>query len=113
MTQRRAAFFQDKKCVECGSIEDLELDHVDPSTKVSHRIWTWSEVRRNEELAKCQILCRSCHQKKTAQENQTAQHGTDTMYSIYKCRCEDCRQARAAAKAATRAKRKLLGLPYQ
>ena len=55
-------------CVLCGSWEKLELDHIDPSTKVSHRVWSWSENRRAEELLKCQILCEACHMSKTREQ---------------------------------------------
>lgn len=52
-------------CVECNSWEDLELDHKDPSTKISHSVWSWSIERRLKELEKCQVLCRECHLNKT------------------------------------------------
>lgn len=56
-------------CVKCGSWIRLELDHVDPETKVHHCIWSWSEKRRNEEIQKCQVLCFDCHLAKTTAEN--------------------------------------------
>jgi len=65
LSQRRADFFKDKSCVNCGSKENLELDHIDRTQKVSHRIWSWSKERRDNETAKCQALCGSCHTKKT------------------------------------------------
>ena len=65
---RRASFFDGKSCVKCGSIERLELDHIDRSTKIDHNIWSWSEARRNAEIAKCQILCYVCHKEKTRSE---------------------------------------------
>lgn len=66
--KRRADFFKDKKCVKCGSTERLELDHIDPSTKIHHNIWTWKLERRLSEIAKCQVLCHECHRLKTRQE---------------------------------------------
>ena len=63
---RRASWFEGKCCVKCGSTDRLEIDHIDPKTKVSNQIWTWSKHRRDEELGKCQILCHACHLKKTA-----------------------------------------------
>lgn len=68
IANRRAEFFKDKSCAKCGSTESLELDHIDRLTKVSNSIWSWSQVRREEELAKCQVLCSDCHLKKTSQE---------------------------------------------
>lgn len=63
---RRAAFFSGKSCAQCGSTQNLELDHVDPSTKIHHAIWTWRESRRLAEASKCQALCHDCHLAKTA-----------------------------------------------
>jgi len=92
-------------CVGCGSIEKLELDHIDRRMKVSHRIWTWSAARRTEEIAKCQLLCVDCHKKKTRYEWIAARrHGTRTMYEIG-CRCDECRGAQRAHVRAWRARR--------
>ena len=66
---RRDGFFFDKPCEKCGSTVCLELDHINPDEKKSHRIWSWSEERRNEELKKCQILCHWCHKEKSTKEN--------------------------------------------
>lgn len=65
VAQRRDEYFQDKSCVRCGNHNELELDHIDPNTKVSHSIWSWSKERREKELAKCQVLCHTCHKEKT------------------------------------------------
>ena len=81
-------------CAQCGSLNELEVDHVDPATKVSHGVWSWSEPRRTAELAKCQVLCRVCHQKKTTSEAYRPRvHGTVAMYKRGKCRCPLCREA--------------------
>lgn len=65
VAKRRSDFFLGKSCAECGSVEQLELDHVDRATKVHHAIWSWSQVRREAEIAKCQILCHDCHKAKS------------------------------------------------
>ena len=65
ISKRRLEYFEGKYCERCGSSEDLQLDHVDPDKKISHRIWSWSEERREEEIAKCQVLCKPCHRSKT------------------------------------------------
>jgi hypothetical protein len=65
----RAAWFRiHGKCVRCGSKENLELDHIDPSKKITHRVWSWAPERRKAELVKCQSLCKICHKKKTSQD---------------------------------------------
>ena len=102
---RRSEFFADKKSVDCGSTKNLELDHKDPTTKVDRKIWTWSEARRLAEIAKCQVLCRKCHRKKT---NKTVYpdppHGTTTRHdsSRWKCKCQPCKDAHAEAKRVQR-----------
>jgi 5-methylcytosine-specific restriction endonuclease McrA len=65
----RAEFFVGKSCVRCGSNEQLELDHIDPSTRTTNKFWKYSAVRRETELAKCQVLCKPCHIFKTIHED--------------------------------------------
>ena len=57
-------------CTDCGSSDSLEFDHIDPSTKLLPigKLWTASDERFDNELAKCQLLCKSCHIDKTRQE---------------------------------------------
>ena len=58
---------QGGKCVQCGSPDALEIDHIDRSTKEYNitEIWNRSQTIRDNELAKCQLLCTPCHQHKT------------------------------------------------
>ena len=79
------------ECVICKSTEDLEFDHIDPSTKkyTIARIYTHSEEKFQTELAKCQLLCHEHHQEKHASQ---APCGTDARYSAG-CRCVDCKNA--------------------
>ncbi|WNM75306.1 HNH endonuclease [Mycobacterium phage Auspice] len=98
VANRRSAFFASKQCAMCGAGEELELDHIDPTKKVDHRIWSWTDARRSEELAKCQVLCASCHKKKTGEQwyanrsvSENAHHGTSRRYRKMKCRCGLCR----------------------
>lgn len=77
VAKRRADFFVDKFCLWCGSTEKLELDHIDPSTKIANAIWSWSEPRRLAEISKCQILCHNCHLKKTILNGDTSKFGED------------------------------------
>ncbi len=79
-------------CVKCRLWVDLEVDHVDPSTKVDHKVWSWSSDRRNEELEKCQVLCRLCHSEKTISEN--SNHGL-SKYNRKGCRCIVCKKAKS------------------
>lgn len=70
LTERRARIraewlAEHGPCVDCGAADELEVDHVDPTKKVSHRVWEWSVARREAELAKCVVRCHDCHVKKT------------------------------------------------
>jgi len=96
-SRRQAWLDENGPCVQCGSNQDLEVDHIDPELKVTHNIWSWSEERRLAELSKCQVLCAECHKKKTyAQRKRRAVHGSDCMYNYHGCRCDLCRQYQSA-----------------
>lgn len=98
VAKRREDWFNaNGPCRNCGSWKNLELDHIDPSTKVSNKIWSWSEERRNEEIAKCQILCEDCHTDKTAKDlrkmfEKFPEHGTNNRYNKG-CKCNLCMEA--------------------
>jgi hypothetical protein len=98
----------DKSCVVCGTKQSLEVDHIDPEQKVAHRIWSWAIPRRNEELAKCQVLCTAHHLEKTLAQRPIPEHGTLSRYKskVHGCRCDPCRKANAAYKAKADARRK-------
>lgn len=112
VAKRRAEWLADKACVICGSTDRLEIDHVDRNTKVNHRIWSWSKTRRDEELAKCQVLCYEHHLEKTVRESKGVQvpHGDDTRYTKWKCRCAPCTEAHRVKKEEWRAQRRAAGL---
>lgn len=69
IAQRRRDYLLGKECFNCGSKEDLQLDHIDPSQKRYNpaQLWGMSELNENRiaELDKCQILCLPCHEEKT------------------------------------------------
>lgn len=94
--ERRGDFFRDKLCVRCGSTENLHLDHIDPNDKATHRIWHWSQERRDVELAKCQVLCQQCHMRKSVEVDWPMLRGYDrTSHGLagYRrgCKCAVCR----------------------
>jgi hypothetical protein len=97
MRKRRREFFEGKACVQCGAAERLELDHIDPSQKTSHKVWSWRKERREAELAKCQVLCVLCHKKKTFPGYSGLKHGTAHGYTHYGCLCKLCLVAHNAA----------------
>lgn len=112
MKRKRESFLNGKVCKECGSISNLQVDHIDPNEKISHRIWSWSDDRIAKELEKCQILCETCHTIKSSVESsghKPYKHGTRKMYERHGCRCAECTQSNSARIAKQRAKRKLQG----
>lgn len=70
--ERRAlAFFiLGNKCVECGTTENLQIDHIFPFEKAFNfgKLWNINEKDFRAELNKCQLLCKDCHKKKSAEE---------------------------------------------
>ena len=98
-------------CANCGSKKDLEIDHVDPTTKISHRVWSWAEERRLLELSKCQVLCSTCHKLKTREQVIQKKHGI-TRYEQHGCRCDVCREAKSIKnRKRKRKKRRSLAYP--
>lgn len=80
------------ECAHCGSTESLEFDHIDPDLKsfnISARKSLGSKEFRDE-LDKCQLLCRPCHEAKTASENVGFTHGTMYGFQHMKCPCLEC-----------------------
>ena len=67
--RRRASAIQQLGgcCARCGVTDNLEFDHIDPSTKsfTIAKGSSASEVKFQAELEKCQLLCVECHKEKT------------------------------------------------
>ncbi len=88
------------KCIQCDSEENLEFDHAEPSSKlfcISQGLLL-SREKLLAELKKCQLLCQSCHSKKSISERRElfkdiVSHGTPSRYTNHKCRCELCTYA--------------------
>lgn len=80
-------------CVQCAATENLEIDHIDRSTKsftvTSHMTYSWEAILA--EARKCQLLCSDCHLTKSQAEATKEVHGTWGQYKNRKCRCTDCR----------------------
>lgn len=88
------------KCSKCGSVDDLEFDHIERSSKTGEigKIWAYKKSRLSEELAKCQLLCGECHKTKTLIDlGLTAGKGNHGTISSYRyCKCNLCRAAASA-----------------
>ncbi len=85
------------KCEGCGTLDGLQLDHVNPETKSIDlgKLWSVSEQRFWAEITKCQLLCQPCHTLKTIKDlglnNAKLMHGTVSSYRY--CKCDLCRSA--------------------
>jgi len=98
------------KCVRCGATEDLEFDHIDPSTKVfavcAGLSKAWDVLV--EEASKTQLLCKPCHVAKGAEDRPELKHGTYHVYWYWNCRVrslqggERSQECRAASQATQR-----------
>lgn len=106
--RRDAWMTENGPCRSCGAHENLEIDHIDESTKLFQPSTLWSkrsEVRESE-LAKCQVLCETCHTAKTRAWQQARAKPCGTWQSYSRgCRCGPCTDAEAAY-ARERRKRK-------
>ena len=114
MASRRLDWIESKggRCALCGSADRLEVDHIDPSTKLMQprEIWSRAERIRDAELAKCQVLCGICHLDKTLAEGSLAvravQHGGGST-GKRGCQCEPCKTKRNSYDRQRRASKKM------
>ncbi len=99
--------FLGNKCVNCGSTENLEFDHIDPNNKedVLVNLAARSLEKFWQEVVKCQLLCRSCHQEKTNRDNGWGVEHNQNRYS-HGCRCNECRESHRLYINAYRQKRR-------
>lgn len=87
------------KCNKCGSVERLEIDHKNPDDKIFSvtLLLSFSKQRVNEEIKKCQLLCKKCHIEKNILEagNKPSKdnHGSLSCYQHQRCRCRLCKDA--------------------
>jgi 5-methylcytosine-specific restriction endonuclease McrA len=104
--RKRLDALQGRSCEHCGTTTDLEFHHVDPSEKLTHRIWGWAPERLAKELLKCVVLCTDCHRAETAKqrrERAEERYPCGTPQSFWRgCRCTRCYAARAAYEKAKR-----------
>lgn len=89
------------KCANCGATDRLEFDHIDRSTKkfnISARAANGMKAIADE-LTKCQLLCKKCHSRKSADEHKlwhTNDHGGGR-WAIRACDCDLCVRKRLDA----------------
>lgn len=79
------------KCARCGSRENLQFHHRNPSEKlytIGKVLSSLSKEKADAEVAKCELLCPDCH----AAAHDWNKHGTLSMYRNQGCRCDLCRK---------------------
>lgn len=90
-------------CVKCGTTEQLEFDHINPSTKTYNisKKWSLPTSKHYAELDKCQLLCYTHHKEK-----HIGGHGSHAEYKRG-CRCVLCKGVHDMYQRQYRAKQKL------
>lgn len=86
----------------CGSVDDLQIDHRDPATKLFDlgKGWSYAFARVEAEIEKCQLLCATCHARKSSAES-SVEHGGG-LSGRRNCKCAPCRARKAQYMAAFR-----------
>lgn len=84
-----------RACVNCGSSENIEFDHVDRSEKSFSILTEWKRPLHEllEEVKKCQPLCATCHADKTRVEL-SVEHGGG-LSGKRNCKCPLCKNRKA------------------
>lgn len=79
-------------CIDCGSRDRLEFDHVDRSQKLLDIGTKWANPESLDELKKCVLRCKECHKAKTSREL-SVEHGGGASGKS-RCPCNPCRLKR-------------------
>lgn len=91
--QRRAMAFKilGGKCVVCGTVENLEIDHIERSHKIIEisKLWNCALNTFLDELKYCQLLCKEHHRIKSANERSVG-HGQG-LTGKRNCYCNLCK----------------------
>lgn len=83
-------------CARCGKVNDLDFDHIDAASKtfeISIGIRNgYGRARIEAELAKCQLLCHTCHVEKSLEcgDVRVVEHGGGKT-GKRNCYCPPCR----------------------
>ncbi len=78
LTRRRQQWLvENGPCRQCGASNDLQIDHINPADKKLHArgLFSRTEKVRLDELSKCQVLCKKCHNIKTKKDLSEMQTG--------------------------------------
>jgi hypothetical protein len=84
------------RCVICGTVDDLEFDHIDPQTKVFTIACGLDRPRPIlvAEAAKCQLLCCIDHKVKTKGDGEQPNRARGERVAGAKLTANDVREIR-------------------
>jgi hypothetical protein len=81
-----------------------------PGMAGTHACWSWAPARREEELKKYRVLCRTCRvnqiARRMSETERPLKHGIMNGY-LRGCRCRKCRDAYTNNRHASYMRRKL------
>lgn len=95
---RRAFFINELggECVDCGTVDNLEFDHVDCRSKdfnIAKRLCSAPMDILAREIAKCVLRCHNCHIVKSVAIDNSVPHGGGRS-GKNRCTCLPCREKR-------------------
>lgn len=100
-------------CTVCSTQVALEFDHIDESTKAFSISSNWGMADREalqQEIDKCQLLCKKHHRQKTVSFLSELQrgitHGSTYAWMKAHCTCDVCEAAKRERYDARNAKRR-------
>lgn len=82
------------KCVDCGSVDNLQFDHVNCEEKefdIAKRLASAPIDVLSNEIKKCVLRCEMCHIVKTSAEDNSVPHGGG-LSGKKNCKCKPCRK---------------------
>ena len=94
-----------RKCVDCGSTENLEFDHVDRGQKTHDvaKIFSYRNEVFLTEVRKCVPRCHACHKARTS-EQMSVEHGGGVS-GRRACPCQLCKEKKREYMRAWKANR--------
>ncbi len=104
MAKRRQEWIDSKGgcCIDCGSKDRIEVDHIDASTKLLTPAKLWSlaldNPRRQVELAKCTVRCHDCHTEKTFRNKEYIRGETVKTSKLTNSKVKEIRELYATGK---------------
>ena len=79
------------ECVDCGTTENLEFDHINPAQKEKKIGDYMSSVNKlTEEIKKCELRCKKCHRQRSNKQLNLAWHLLSILPTELREQWQDC-----------------------